>query len=103
MSRKLPGWVGFFGTPRFHLIMCGIWIVLLVPSLLFWPNSVLWVIFLSLYANFASHFSAYQGARSEQASQPCEREHVDQDLTAVPGQPFTDLSIAARGWKNGQY
>lgn len=38
---------------------------LLVPTLLFWRDSLLWVIAMSLYANFVGHFSAWQAARAE--------------------------------------
>ena len=31
------------------------WIVAIPPSILFWANSILWVIFISLWANIASH------------------------------------------------
>jgi hypothetical protein len=33
------------------------------------PHSVPWVVFMSLYANVASHWSSYQAARAEQ--HPC--------------------------------
>jgi len=50
---------------RFHLVMMCIWALLLIPSLLWWKSSVLWVILLSVYANFMGHFSSWQGARAE--------------------------------------
>lgn len=55
----------FFSSPEFHLLMSGVWMFLLIPTLLWWPNSVLWVLVISLYANFASHLSAYQAAKAE--------------------------------------
>lgn len=48
--------------------MTWVWLLLLVPSLLWWKDSILWVILLSVWANVASHFSAWQGARAEDAS-----------------------------------
>lgn len=42
-----------------------VWVLLLVPTLIWWRNSVLWVAAMSLYANFVGHFSAWQGARAE--------------------------------------
>jgi hypothetical protein len=48
-----------------HLVMMGVWAALVVPTILLWPNSVLWVAFMSLYANFVGHFSAWQGSRAE--------------------------------------
>lgn len=46
----------------YHLVMMGVWAVLVIPTLLWWKNSVLWVAFLSLYANFAAEFSAWHGS-----------------------------------------
>lgn len=66
MKRPTPSDVlSFFNSPLFHLIMSGVWALLLIPTLLFWPNSVLWVLMISLYANFIGHLSAYQAARAE--------------------------------------
>ena len=31
------------------------WIIAIPPSILFWAESILWVIFISLWANIASH------------------------------------------------
>lgn len=50
---------------KFHLGMTVVWLLLIVPSLLWWKDSILWVILLSVWANMASHFSAWQGARAE--------------------------------------
>ncbi len=48
-----------------HLVMMVVWAGLLVPTLLWWTESVLWVAIMSLYANFIGHFSAYDAARAE--------------------------------------
>jgi hypothetical protein len=50
---------------NFHLAMTFGWAVLLVPTLLWWRESVLWVALMSLYANVAGHWAAYQAARAE--------------------------------------
>jgi hypothetical protein len=50
---------------RFHATMMAVWAGLLFPTLLFWRESILWVAFMSLYANFVGHFSAWDGARAE--------------------------------------
>lgn len=49
-----------------HLVMMGVWPLLAVPALLWWKDSIIFVIMLSLYANFVGEFSAYQGARAEE-------------------------------------
>lgn len=53
---------------RFHAAMTVLWLVLAAPSLIWWKNSILWVILLSVWANVASHFGAWQGARAEDAA-----------------------------------
>ncbi len=53
---------------RFHAAMTAVWLVLAIPSLLWWQHSILWVILLSVGANVASHFGAWQGARAEDAA-----------------------------------
>lgn len=45
--------------------MVFVWLMLSVPGLLWWKESITFVIILSLYANIAAEFSAYQGARAE--------------------------------------
>jgi hypothetical protein len=54
---------------RFHATMMAVWAGLLLPTLLFWRESILWVAFMSLYANFVGHFSAWDGARAEQQAE----------------------------------
>lgn len=45
--------------------MTVLWVILLVPSLLLWKESILWIIIMSVWANVSGHFAAYQAARSE--------------------------------------
>lgn len=47
---------------RFHLVMMVVWALLLIPTVIWWKESILWVAGMSLYANFAGHFAAYEGA-----------------------------------------
>jgi hypothetical protein len=49
---------------RRHLILAGFWAVLIVPTVLWWRDSVLWVAFLSLYANIASELAAHHALRA---------------------------------------
>lgn len=46
------------------------WAVALIPTLLWWRDSILWVSFMSLYAIIVSHWSAYQGSRAEDMANP---------------------------------
>jgi hypothetical protein len=50
---------------RFHKTMMAIWAVALIPTLIWWKDSILWVAFMSLYANFVGHLSALDAARAE--------------------------------------
>lgn len=48
--------------------MAGVWALLLIPTLLWWKESILWVAGMSLYANFIGHWSAMQASRAEKNS-----------------------------------
>lgn len=51
---------------RLHLLLALGWALLAVPTLLWWHDSVLWVALMSLWANTAGHWSAYQAAHAEE-------------------------------------
>jgi hypothetical protein len=42
-----------------------VWLVLVIPSVLFWSQSILWVVLMSAYAIVATHFAGWAGARAE--------------------------------------
>lgn len=50
---------------KFHAAMMVLWAALAIPTIIVWKESILWVAFMSLYANFASHFAAMDAARAE--------------------------------------
>lgn len=50
---------------RYHRIMATMWVLLIIPTLLWWKDSVLWVALMSLWANIASHWSGAQAAGAE--------------------------------------
>lgn len=52
-----------------HTTLAGIWALLLIPTLIWWPDSVLWVATMSLYANVAAHWSARQAAIAEEEAE----------------------------------
>lgn len=52
-----------------HLIEAYIWVALSVPSVLWWKDSILWVISISLYANYKTAISAYEGRRARKAAE----------------------------------
>lgn len=50
---------------RVHAVATLVWIALAVPTLLLWRDSVLWVALMSVWANVAGHWSAWQATRVE--------------------------------------
>ena len=52
-------------SPRFHKWAVLTWATVGTVVTLTFPDSILWVALMSLYANIASHWSAYQAARAE--------------------------------------
>lgn len=50
---------------RFHGVATLIWMALVIPTLLLWSESILWVALMSVWANVASHFAAWQASRTE--------------------------------------
>lgn len=54
---------------KFHMVMMVAWALLGIPTILIWKESILWVAFMSLYANFVGHFSGWDAARAEQANE----------------------------------
>lgn len=56
------------GLKKFHLYGLMFWGILIIPTVLWWKNSVAFIAFASIYANIVGHAAAYQGARAEQES-----------------------------------
>ena len=54
---------------KFHLMMMFAWGLLAIPTVLLWKESILWVAFMSLYANFVGHFSGWDAARAEKKAE----------------------------------
>lgn len=50
---------------RFHGVMTIIWIILLIPSMLWWKEALPWIVFMSVWANVGTHFGAWQASRAE--------------------------------------
>lgn len=53
-----------FKSTKLHTVAAAIWAGMLAPTLLWWNQSILWVAFMSLYANFVGHVSSYEAAAS---------------------------------------
>lgn len=50
---------------HFHGVMTIVWIILIVPSMLWWKDALPWIVFMSVWANVGTHFGAWQAARAE--------------------------------------
>lgn len=48
-----------------HLALAATWALLIIPTVIWWKDSILWVAGCSLYANVIAHLAAYAGARAE--------------------------------------
>ncbi|EPG8548212.1 TPA: hypothetical protein L9M80_003439 [Klebsiella pneumoniae] len=57
---------------RCHFVAAVMWVGLAIPSLIWWKDSVLWVILISIYANIVGHLSGYSAARADQAAEESE-------------------------------
>lgn len=51
-----------------HTALAVVWALLLIPTLIWWRESVLWVASMSLYANVVGHWSARQAAIAEESA-----------------------------------
>lgn len=52
-----------------HTTLALFWVAMILPTLLWWSQSILWVAFMSLYANIAAHWSAREGAKAGEAAE----------------------------------
>lgn len=60
---------------RVQLALTIVWFLLFVPAVLWWKDSVPFLVFVSVYANFVGHLSAWEAARAK------EEAHVETDGT----------------------
>lgn len=60
---------------RLHLIAACVWIGLILPSLIWWRDSVLWVVLMSLYTIVVEHLGAYHAARAAERVKRLEGEN----------------------------
>lgn len=59
MSERVQKW-----NERWHLSAGLIWIVLFYPAVVYWKDSLLYIIICSQYANIESSFSAWLASRA---------------------------------------
>ncbi|PRH79354.1 hypothetical protein C6N75_09725 [Streptomyces solincola] len=54
---------------RLHVAMALLWFLLIIPTMLWWKESILWVLLISIYANIVGHWGAYQAAKAEESGE----------------------------------
>lgn len=54
-----------------HLALAVGWALLAVPTILWWSKSILWVLMISVYANFVGHISAAEAADNPTCDRDC--------------------------------
>lgn len=61
--------MNYFANPksmaRLHAVLTMIWIAAVIPTLLWWKDSILWVGLMSCWANIASHWACHAAAKAE--------------------------------------
>lgn len=49
-----------------HTVLTFVWVLLIIPTLVWWRESVVWVALMSLWANIASHWAAREAAKAKE-------------------------------------
>ena len=52
-----------------HTALTLVWAALVLPTLFWWRESVMWVALMSLWANIASHWAAREAAKAKESQQ----------------------------------
>lgn len=52
-------------TTTFHKWATIVWIILIIPSIFWWNEALIWIVLMSVWANIGSHWAAYQASRAE--------------------------------------
>lgn len=74
---------------NFHGAATIVWILLIIPTILWWRDSIVWIVFMSLWANIASHHAGYVAGRGEvQAAKDRKGENDD---SAEPESPSASI------------
>lgn len=83
MDRSLHRFARWANSPKIvctsNGILCLVWLLLILPTITTWNKSILWVGFLSIWANFVSHYTAWITARVEVRTQ-----EVQQRVATTP-------------------
>jgi len=63
--KNLGGLLSRIPATYMHITLATIWGILAIPTALFWSNSILWILMISIYANIGAHLAAYEGAKDD--------------------------------------
>ena len=50
---------------KIHAVLTIVWALLAIPTMLWWQESVAWVVWMSLWANVSGHWACSQASRAE--------------------------------------
>lgn len=50
---------------RLHAGLTVFWMLMTIPALIWWKESILYVVLISQWANVAAHWASFQGAHAE--------------------------------------
>lgn len=56
-------------SSKVQLILTLVWAFLFVPALLWWKESVPFLVFVSVYANFVGHWAAWEAAQAKEEAE----------------------------------
>jgi RsiW-degrading membrane proteinase PrsW (M82 family) len=69
---------------RVHGALTVVWALLMIPSLLFWQESVPWLVIMSCWANVAGSAASWQSARADRNSPTCEQlDRLERKVSAL--------------------
>lgn len=65
----------------YHRLLAVFWVVMLVPTILWWKDAVVWVAIMSIYANFEASMAAHAADKTDHGV----ADKLDEILEAVRG------------------
>ncbi|PYS90450.1 MAG: hypothetical protein DMF62_04625 [Acidobacteria bacterium] len=66
-QRRIHGWATI------------VWLVIVIPGVLWWKYSIPFLVFVSIYANVAGHWSSWQAVKVEVKQEEAEQEMKDEE------------------------
>lgn len=91
MKRFRTWWATARSSLLTHRRLKWLWVILVVPTILFWSTSVRWLVFMSIYAIITGHWGAEEAAKAEVKQE--EQETQEQPASASEVQQFRGPSF----------